>query len=97
MQIVLLILLCYFLYRFITGFVLPVATTAHRIKKEFGRMNGQQTAYQQAFETRRQQEQATNAASDTSSNTGTHQRTTSGKMGAKEDYIDFEEVPVSQR
>jgi hypothetical protein len=38
MQIFLLILLAYFLYKFIFGFILPIYKTTKQVKKQFGEM-----------------------------------------------------------
>jgi hypothetical protein len=87
MQTLLFILIAYLLYRFIVGFVLPVATAASRIKKQFRDMQANQP----------QENSTTENINPTSfSNRFEKHRTTSGVKGSKEDYIDFEEVPVSK-
>ena len=87
------IFLGYILYRFIVGFVLPVAKTARGMKKQFDQMKQQPgyAANEQATDDNRKQTESF-AGKD-----GDHQqRTTSGRKGAKEDYIDFEELPASK-
>ena len=84
MQIIVIVLLLYLLYRFIVGFVLPVATAAGRIKKQFREMQ----AHQQQDTSHSGDQSAAPRPTD-------KQRTTSGKKAPKEDYIDFEEIPVS--
>ncbi len=90
MQIIVIVLLLYLLYRFIVGFVLPVATAAGRIKKQFREMQANQP--QQQRDTVNSNEQRTSTRQPDGK-----QRTTSGKKAPKEDYIDFEEIPVSKK
>ena len=80
----------YILYRFIVGFVLPVARTARGMKKQFDQMK-QQTGFQT-----NESADAVNPSKPFSSENNGQQRTTSGRRGAKEDYIDFEELPTSK-
>lgn len=87
MQIVLIIVLLYLLYRFIVGFVLPVATTASRIKKQFREMQASQSDNRNTVDG----EEKTTAFRKPEK-----QRTTSGKKAPKEDYIDFEEIPAKR-
>lgn len=90
MQIFLWALLCYILYRFIVGFVIPVATTASRVRRQFREMNRQASAF-----TGTQEQNGFKQPDDNSDTISSpHQNwTTSGKKADKEDYIDFEEVP----
>ena len=87
MQIIVIVLLLYLLYRFIVGFVLPVARTAGRIKKQFREMQANQP----------QQDNVYSDEQTAAPRTAGKRRTTSGKKGPKEDYIDFEEIPVSRK
>ena len=75
------ILLGYVLYRFITGFVIPVFRAGRRFKKQFNEM-------QQRAQDQMQQENSNSSfRSTTASGTPkTDNKTTAG------DYIDFEEV-----
>ena len=87
MQIILIVLLLYLLYRFIVGFVLPVVSTASRIKKQFREMQATQSDNSDTVHTEQQ---------TTASGHPEKLRTTSGKKGPKEDYIDFEEIPAKR-
>lgn len=73
----------YLLYRLIFGFVIPVIKTTNQVKQQFGAMKekmeevyNQQAGHQQAH---------ANPAAPLS-------KTTSGKPGAKEDYIEYEDL-----
>jgi hypothetical protein len=91
MQIFFIALLCYILYRFIVGFVIPLVSTANRMKKQFKEMSQQQSAFNNPYQNEQPAE-----PQETHSHSGSTAKTTSGKKGAKEDYIDFEEVPVKK-
>lgn len=80
----------YILYRFIVGFVLPVARTAKSMKQQFDQMK-QPTGFQP-----NEPDDDSKYSKPFSSENGGSQRTTSGRKGAKEDYIDFEELPASK-
>jgi hypothetical protein len=73
----------YILYRFVVGFLIPVIKTTNQVKKQFGAMKEKmEEAYNQ--QAGRQQ-----AHANTVTPLG---KTTSGKPGAKEDYIEYEDV-----
>lgn len=88
MQIILFIIIAYLLYRFVTGFVLPVITAASRVKKQFRDMQATQSRASGAGNAEPQKPASVKTAM---------QRTTSGKKAPKEDYIEFEEIPSSKR
>ena len=78
---ILYILLGYVLYRFITGFVIPVFRAGRQIKKQFSEM-------QERMHDQMQQE---NAQASFRSTTTSGNPKSEGKTAAGE-YIDFEEV-----
>lgn len=83
MQILLIAVGIYLLYRFIFGFVIPVANTTSQVKKQFRAMK------EQMEETHQQN----NSCKETwTKHYSSKQKTTSGKPGSREDYIEFEEV-----
>ena len=77
MKVVLIAIGIYLLYRFIFGFVIPVINTTRQVKKQFSAMK------EKVEETYKQQAPGTSAHLD---------KTTSGKPGAREDYIEYEEL-----
>jgi len=82
MQVILIAFGIYLLYRFIFGFLIPVINTTSQVKKQFSAMKEKMDeAYNQ--QAPRQQAAANNAPLG---------KTTSGKPGAKEDYIEYEEL-----
>lgn len=76
MNVLLYILLAFILYKFITGFLIPVIRTGRRIRREFRRMQDQMNA-QAGFD---------NTAPQQPSDMPNREK---GKVG---EYIDFEEV-----
>ncbi|MES2773441.1 MAG: hypothetical protein V4722_04630 [Bacteroidota bacterium] len=83
MQVILIALGIYLLYRFIFGFLIPVINTTSQVKKQFSAMKEKM---EEAYNQQAPRQQAT-------ANHGTHLgRTTSGKPGAKEDYIEYEDL-----
>ncbi len=84
------LLLGYILYRFVVGFVLPVARTARGMKKQFEQMK------QQGYSPN-ENSGAANHSTSYNETPSAHSRTTSGRKGAKEDYIEFEDVPAPKR
>jgi hypothetical protein len=71
-------ILAYLLYRFVTGFLIPVFRTTRHVRQQFSKMNGQPGA--------EHQEKPGTPGQDTSRNTT---RPNTAKVG---EYIDFEEV-----
>ena len=84
MQILFIAIGIYFLYRFIFGFLIPVINTTSQVKKQF---NAMREKVEEPHQRRNSSSDATRHKHSKSS-----LKTTSGKPGAKEDYIDFEEV-----
>ena len=83
MQIILIAIGIYLLYRFIFGFVIPVIKTTSQVKKQFSAMKEKmEDAYQQQ----------PNGKKARGSHPTPLDKTTSGKPGAREDYIDYEEL-----
>ena len=77
----------YFLYRFITGFVIPLYRTTRQVKKQFGAMREQmeqEQARNNGFNNHAQQTQQTNADNIL--------HKTSKPVGSKEDYIEYEDI-----
>ncbi|MFT3748908.1 MAG: hypothetical protein QM768_11350 [Agriterribacter sp.] len=77
LKFLLYIFLGYFLFRFITGFLIPVFRTGRQIKKQFNDM-------QQRMEEQMRQQQATA--------NNTQQAEKSSPNAPVGEYIDFEEV-----
>ncbi|MEY3432347.1 MAG: hypothetical protein RL131_283 [Bacteroidota bacterium] len=76
MKFILLGFTIYFAYRFISGFLIPVARTTRQVKKQFDAMREQQQ-YQQPFSSPHQ-------------TTSTAQQ--KQKKNADDDYLEFEEI-----
>jgi len=88
MQIILTLIGLYFLYRFIFGFLIPVIKTTRQVRTQFNAMKEtMEGAYQQ--QQPRQESTTINRGQSSHSKPG---KTTSGIPGAKEDYIEYEEV-----
>jgi hypothetical protein len=81
MNVFVLALLAYLLYRFIGGFLIPVFRTTRHMRRQFHEMNGQPPSGSQPGN-------APDPASKTSGKDGASKTETS-KVG---EYIDFEEV-----
>ena len=81
MQVILIAIGIYLLYRFIFGFVIPVIQTTNRVKKQFNDMKGNINPDYNRSQTPPED-----------ANRGSFNKSTSGKPGAKEDYIEFEEL-----
>lgn len=77
MKYILLGFTIYFAYRFISGFLIPVARTTRQVKKQFDAMREQQQ-FQQPFSN--YQQQSTSASQQKS------------KKNTDDDYLDFEEI-----
>ncbi len=83
MQVLLIALGIYLLYHFIFGFLIPVIKTTSQVKKQFGAMKDKmEEAYHQQSSHQQTQASATTPLD----------KTTSGKPGAREDYIEYEEL-----
>jgi hypothetical protein len=76
----------YILYKFILGFVLPVYRTTSQVRGQFKQM--QEQAKQRAGAQAQQQ----NPFNGTETTPNKRPKTTSGKPGAREDYLDYEEL-----
>ena len=84
MKFVLIAFGIYLLYRFIFSFVIPVIKTTSQVKQQFGAMKEKmEEAYNQQAG-KQQQAHASPVAQVV--------KTTSGKAGAKEDYIEYEDL-----
>jgi hypothetical protein len=76
MQVFLLILLAYFLYKFIFGFILPIYRTTKQVKKQFGEMK----------------EKINEQFGQTNNYSQTTTTEVPPPKSKNKDYIDFEEV-----
>jgi hypothetical protein len=85
MQIIIIAFLLYLLYRFVTGFLLPVLKTAGHVKQQFNAMKDQMNGQQSSYE-------STSNTHATSQANALKKWSTSGRKGSKEDYIDYEEI-----
>jgi hypothetical protein len=82
MQVILIAFGIYLLYKFIFGFLIPVINTTSQVKKQFTAMKEKMD---EAYNQQPPQQQAP-------INNAPLGKTTSGKPGAKEDYIEYEEL-----
>jgi len=78
MNVFVLAILVYLLYRFIAGFLIPVIRTTSQVRQQFDNMNKQH-----------QEGPKPNAQSPTPNQQQTNQTSRTSKVG---EYIDFEEV-----
>ena len=76
----------YILYKLVFDFILPIARTTNTVRKQFKNVQEQMNAHQQQYST--DQGNYNNTSSSTHSSFDKHSK----PVGAKEDYIDFEEV-----
>jgi Sec-independent protein translocase protein TatA len=83
MSYLLLGILLFVLYNFITGFVVPVVRTTSQVKRQFNAMRQQMEEAQQQYQ---QQAQGPETRQQTKS------RGTKGKYDMEGEYIPFEEV-----
>ena len=92
MQILLIAFLLYFFYKFVFGFLIPVIKTAGQVKKQFNAMKNQMGGNgDDANES--QNNRSTSTSMPNNFTDSLKKRSTSGKIGNREDYIDFEEIP----
>jgi hypothetical protein len=82
MSYILIAILCYLLFRFIVGFVLPVARTTSQVRKQFHSMKEQMDAHQNA-------DQQQHSSNKTNVNAFPDQRPNYDIEG---EYIPFEET-----
>ncbi|KIC94819.1 DUF4834 family protein [Flavihumibacter solisilvae] len=84
LKTVLLLLLAYIAYRFIFGFIIPVAKTTRQVRRQFKAaqqdMETQMRAQQQAYQNQQQFSQQREPVQPES------------RKVSKSDYIDFEEI-----
>ena len=90
MNVIFLAILFYLLYRFITGFLIPVFRTTRHVREQFSQMKGQQMNNQPGADANRQ----TGATGTSTQNTADdksrrNRRPNTSKVG---EYIDFEEI-----
>lgn len=78
MNVFVLAILIYLLYRFIAGFLIPVIRTTSHVRQQFNNMNGKQN-----------QEGPSEAQGPTPNAQRSNQSSATSKVG---EYIDFEEV-----
>ncbi|MEO7310181.1 MAG: hypothetical protein ABIX01_07290 [Chitinophagaceae bacterium] len=83
MQVILIALSIYLLYRFIFGFLIPVINTTTQVRKQFTTMKDKM---EEAYNQQKPGQPAT------AGNAAPLGKTTSGKPGATEDYIEYEEL-----
>lgn len=79
MGYLLLALMLYLAYRFITGFVIPVARTTSQVRRQFSAMKSKMEEAQQQYNQQAQQQQSNKAG-------------TKGKYDIEGEYISFEEL-----
>jgi hypothetical protein len=79
MNVFVLAILIYLLYRFIAGFLIPVIRTTSHVRQQFNNMNKQHS----------QEDQSANAQGPTPNAQRSNQSSGTSKVG---EYIDFEEV-----
>jgi hypothetical protein len=84
--ILIILVVGYILYKFIFRFVLPVYRTTSQVRSQFKNM--QEQAKQHAGGQAKQQ----NPFNGKESTPHQRPKTTSGKPGAREDYLDYEEL-----
>ena len=75
------IIACYFLYRFIFGFVIPVLLATRNVRAKMKDMRQNMGEFEN-----------TNQTTSSSGNGSVNQGTTTSASSSKGDYIDFEEV-----
>jgi hypothetical protein len=90
MNVIFLAILFYLLYRFITGFLIPVFRTTRHVRERFSQMKGQQMNNPPGADANRQ----AGGPGTSTQNTGHDQsrrnrRPNTSKVG---EYIDFEDV-----
>lgn len=87
MTFILWAIVAFILYRFVTGFLIPVVRTTSQVKKQFNAMRQQmeqaQQQYQQQYQQQAQGAQATQQ---------TNAPGTKGKYDIEGEYIPFEDV-----
>ena len=83
MSYVLWAILAFIVFRFITGFVIPVVRTTSKVKKQFNAMRQQMEQAQQQYQ---QQAQGAQASQPTNA------PGTKGKYDIEGEYIPFEDV-----
>ena len=79
MNVFVLAILIYLLYRFIAGFLIPVIRTTSHVRQQFNHMNGKQN----------QEDHSTNGQGPGPKTQGSSPTSGTSKVG---EYIDFEEV-----
>ncbi|HET7000610.1 MAG TPA: hypothetical protein VFI33_04860, partial [Puia sp.] len=77
MNVFVLAILIYLLYRFIAGFLIPVIRTTSHVRQQFNNMNGQQN----------QEDQSANGQGTRPKAQGSNPTSGASKVG---EYIDFE-------
>ena len=88
MNIFVLAILGYLLYRFIGGFLIPLFRTSRQMHRHFQNMNGQQTNGTTHNGTGNMHSNGSTPGQDSAGSTG-DQKSGTSKVG---EYIDFEEI-----
>lgn len=92
MQIILIAFLLYFLYRFVFGFMIPIVKTAGHVKQQFNAMKNQMGGDNTKDDYEPKSYQSNASSMPNNYTDSLKKRSTSGKKGSKEDYIEFEEI-----